>query len=151
MSDSINGVNSSITQTASQIRAEVSDSVNGLNSSITQNANRIALVVTQNSQGQDEVNTASVVAGINAQTGSFVAIQASKIDLTGYVTATDLEATNASITNLKAGNTTATALKATLLQANTTFNFQGSNAKWYKLTLLNSDNVPTTATFMIKA
>ena len=151
VSDSINGVNSSITQTASQIRAEVSDSVNGLNSSITQNANRIALVVTQNSQGQDEVNTASVVAGINAQTGSFVAIQASKIDLTGYVTATDLEATNASITNLKAGNTTATALKATLLQANTTFNFQGSNAKWYKLTLLNSDNVPTTATFMIKA
>ena len=51
LSDSVNGLNSSITQTASQIRSEVSDSVNGLNSSITQTASQIRAEVTDSVNG----------------------------------------------------------------------------------------------------
>ena len=38
------------------------------------------------------IKTASIVAGINAQSGSYVAISADKVDLTGYVTASDITA-----------------------------------------------------------
>lgn len=50
-------------------------------------ADQIALVVT-GTGANARVNTASIVAGINAQTGSFVKIQADKIELDGYITAT---------------------------------------------------------------
>ena len=150
VSDSVNSLNSSITQTASQIRSEVADSNNGLQSQITQNANKISLVVTQDGQGNDKVDSASIVAGINSQTGSYVKIQAAKINLSGYVTATDLETTNAKITNLEAGNTVASALKATLLQANTSFNFKGYLATWRQFTFKDANNTDTTATFMVR-
>ena len=106
--NSISGVNSKITQTASSIRSEVAAAESSLSSSITQNADRIALVVEQDGQGNDQIKTASIVAGINAQSGSYVKIQAAKINLSGYVTATDLETTNAKISNLMSGQTTAT-------------------------------------------
>lgn len=90
------GLSSSITQTASQIRTEVSNTAAGLQSSITQNANQIELKVSKN----------GVVSSIN-QTAEAIKIQASKINLSGYVTADELSATNASISNLTSGVTQA--------------------------------------------
>ena len=91
---------SSITQTASSIRSEVASTASGLSSRITQNANKVAIVVDDN----NHIQTASIVAGINDQSGSYVKIQASKINLSGYVTASQLSAVESDIDNLKSGN-----------------------------------------------
>jgi len=76
--------------TAQGIEQGVADTVAGLESVISQSATRIALVVTQK-DGQDVVDAASIVLGINGQTGSYVKITASTIDLSGYVKATSLD------------------------------------------------------------
>ena len=116
VTNSVSGLQSSITQTASQIRSEVSDTRNNLQSSITQNANQISL----------KVSKGDIASTIN-QTAQSVLISASKINLQGYVTASELDAEKARFDNLTAGTTTATALKATLLQANSNFNLSGTN------------------------
>ena len=59
-------------------------------------ADRISLVVT-GSGANAQVNPASIVAAVNAQTGSFVQIRANTIDLSGYVTASQLSAELANI------------------------------------------------------
>lgn len=66
---------STITQTASQIRLEVKNTASGLSSRITQNANSIELKVSKN----------GVISAIN-QTAESILIQASRINLDGYVT-----------------------------------------------------------------
>ena len=88
-----------------------------LNGKITTEANKIALVVTETGQGGYTVNAASIVAGINSQHGSYAKIKADTINLSGYVTITQLNATNAKIDNLTSGNTQATKLWATTVQA----------------------------------
>lgn len=72
------GLSSSITQTASQIRTEVKSTASGLQSQITQNAGNIELKVSKN----------GVISSIN-QTPESITIDASRINLTGYVTATN--------------------------------------------------------------
>ncbi len=72
---------------------------------------KISLVV-EEKNGQNVVKAASIVAGINAQTGSYLKLEADKIDLSGYVTATELDATNSTITKLVTGQTTATNIRA---------------------------------------
>lgn len=69
---------SSITQTASQIRLEVKNTASGLQSQITQNADNIELKVSKN----------GVISSIN-QTAEAIQINASKINLNGYVTASN--------------------------------------------------------------
>lgn len=103
-----NTLKSSITQTATQIKTLVSDTKKGLQSSITQNANRISIVVDDN----NNVKAASIVAGINGQSGSYVKIKADTINLSGYVTASELSATNARIENLISGTSAFTLLIA---------------------------------------
>lgn len=93
-------------------------------SNIQQNANRIALVVTQ-SGGTDVINAASIVAAVNAA-GSAVTINADKIELNGQTLVTELSGIEADFANLTAGTTTATALKASLLEATTTFTLSGT-------------------------
>ena len=110
-----NTLSSSITQTATAINAEVTraqTAENTLSGRITVNSNKVALVVTEKN-GQYVVDSASIVAGINAQTGSYVKIKAKTIDLDGYVTASELNATDAKIDNLLNGTTTATTIRAT--------------------------------------
>lgn len=104
-----------------------------LYSEIVQNATDISTLVTKtgiNSLGQSEtlysqisqnaqaittkVSAGDIASTIN-QTAQSVLIQASKIDLQGYVTASDLSATNAQITNLTTGQTTATSIKSVAL------------------------------------
>ena len=123
---------SKITQNASAISSEVTRATGAedtLSSRITQNADRIALVVTQK-DGRDVVDAASIVLGINDQTGSFVKIAASTVELSGYVTMSDLSATNAVIENLVTGRTTATQLKAQTLGVTSTFILGGYRGSW---------------------
>ena len=116
---------SRITQTATEIRAEVVDSESRMTSRITQNSNKISLVVDDN----NNLKTASIVAGINDQAGSYVKISADKINLSGYVTASQLAATQADIDNLMAGNTVATALHATTVNTSV-LKVANSQASW---------------------
>lgn len=114
--DTQNGLESHITQTATEIRSEVRNKTNQMESSITQNADRIGLVVTQK-DGQDVIDTASIVLGINNQTGSYVKIKAQTINLDGYVTASQLSAANARIDNLVSGSTLATLIRVNRFEA----------------------------------
>lgn len=115
-------LSSRITVTAREIRSEVSNTAAGLSSRITQNANKVSIVVDDN----NNIKTASIVAGINGQEGSYVQIDADKINLSGYVTASDLAATNATIDNLTSGRTTASSIAATTMHAT---NFYCNNNK----------------------
>lgn len=118
------GLRSSITQTASQIRSEVSDTTNSLRSSITQNADQISL----------KVSKGDISSTIN-QTAQSVQISASKINLEGYVTVTELDAEKARFNNLTAGTTVATGLKATFLEATTSLTVGGNGYRACLLTL----------------
>lgn len=118
---------SSITQTASQIRTEVRSTESSLRSSISQQADRISLVV-QGTGSDATIKTASIVAGINNQDGSFVKIQAAKINLSGYVTANQLSSVNGRIDNLVSGNTQASAISTNRLYASN-FQFGGKTIK----------------------
>lgn len=115
-----------LTVQANKINAEVTrakSAEDSLSGRITVQANKVALVVTETAGGY-VVNSASIVAGINSQTGSYVKIEADNIDLTGYVTAQSLNAVDAKIDNLTSGATTATSLKTNLLSAATGFTYQ---------------------------
>ena len=92
------------------------------------------MVVTQK-DGQDVVDAASIVLGINDQTGSYVKIKAQTINLSGYVTADELSATNATISNLTSGATTANTLKTLLLSASTGFTYQGHSISFKTITI----------------
>ena len=121
----------SITQTASQIRSEVANTASGLSSRITQNANKVAIVV----DDQNNLKTASIVAGINDQTGSYVKIKAETINLSGYVTASQLSAVEADITNLTTGRTTASYLKGSYVSASSGFFFKGETIQAKTITI----------------
>jgi len=60
-----------------------------------------------------KIKTASIVAGINAQTGSYVKISADTINLSGYVTASQLNTQKARIDNLVSGDSMFTLMRAT--------------------------------------
>ena len=71
-------VYSFISQTASQIRSEVSNTISGLRSSITQTADKIALVV----DGNNNIKAAQIVAAINNGESSIL-LEADHIMFTG--------------------------------------------------------------------
>lgn len=75
-----------------------------------------------NGEISSKVSKNGVISAIN-QTAESVTIQASKINLSGYVTASQLSSTNASISNITSGVTTATVLKASAFSGGT---FNGS-------------------------
>ena len=153
VSNSIDGVRSAISQTASQIRTEVKnvktglestitqesgriythirDVQNGLQSSITQLSNKIALVV----KDDNTLDVASIVLGINGQTGSYVKIKANTINLDGYVTVSELSATDAKIDNLTSGTTAATSIRSTSLNASSILIFRNTNVNWKEATI----------------
>lgn len=113
-----------ITITAREIRQEVTDNVNRLSARITVNADNINL----------KVNKDGVISAINVSPES-IDISASKINLTGYVTASDLAATNARFDNLVSGNTVAANLNSvssniTSLTVGSSFSALGHGAYW---------------------
>ena len=91
------------------------DNKNNLMSKLNVQADRIDLVVTGTGKNK-KINTAEIVAGINAQKGeSYVKIKADKINLSGYVTASQLETVDAKIANLISGTTLAGSIRANQL------------------------------------
>ena len=124
--------------TATNISLEVTRATTAegnLSGRIDVNADKVAIVVSDDGHGNYGIKTASIVAGINDQTGSYVKISADTIDLSGYVTVSDLDATNASIDNLKSGNTTATTLKAQNLYATVAFHYGSHSITAYPITI----------------
>ena len=109
-----NGIGARFKVQSQQITAEVAERKAGdeeLSSQIKIQKDKISLVVKETSSGY-VVNSASIVMGINSQSGSYIKIQADKVDLKGYVTIEQLNATNAKINNLITGQTLATQLNA---------------------------------------
>ena len=134
--DADNVLSSKITQTAKEIRLEVNQAKNNLQAQITVNAEAIT----------SKVSKGAIASTIN-QTAQSVRIQASKINLDGYVTAKDLEATNAAINNLKSGITTATSLKTSMLTASS-FVFGGNSVLWRTLNYMGSDGTEKSMTVL---
>lgn len=111
-----------VISTVITIRASMNAAVVAHQSSITQNADKIALVVEEVS-GTNVIKAASIITAINDDTSS-VTISAQKVNITGYVTFSDLStagsttisgsnittgtinANNVTITNLNASNIT---------------------------------------------
>lgn len=117
-----------ITTTADAITAEVTraqNSENALSGRITVNADKVGLVV-EEKDGQNVVKASSIVAGINDQSGSYVQISADKINLSGYVTASQLNATQADINKLKSGESQATLLKTGSIVVTSSISFGGN-------------------------
>lgn len=109
-----------------QVAEQYTDTKAGvLSSQIQQNANKIGLVVTQ-SGGQDVINAASIVLGINDQSGSYVKIKADAIDIDGIVRATE-----ARIDNLITGGTTATYIVTDAISVNRGFFYGPSHTQLY--------------------
>lgn len=125
---------SRITQNENEIALEVKQRISetqNISSKISQLANKISLVVTERN-GKNEIDTASIVLGINNQTGSYVRIKAKTIDLDGYATATELNSTRASLNNLISGRVTASAIHATSgrITSLAVSSINGYNVRW---------------------
>ena len=84
----------------------------------------------QQINGQSAVKISGDVIDIN---GSSIVISADRVDLSAYVTITELEATDAKINNLTSGATTAASLKTNLLSASTGFTYQSQSVSWKSL------------------
>lgn len=112
-------LSSRITQTANQISLEVSQrkqSDQQLSGRIDVQANKISLVV-EEKNGKNVVRAASIVAGINDQSGSYVRIKADKVNLDGYVTMSRFSSLEGEVDSLVTGSTTAVALKCASFSA----------------------------------
>lgn len=82
------GIESSITQTASEIRSEVRDSVSGLSSRITQNADNITSVVSNQNEFTEFKQTVEGFSFMGK--GGTVLLQGGDINLTGAIKFSDL-------------------------------------------------------------
>lgn len=94
--------------------------VNNLTNQVTEMS---ATLTIQAEMIESRVEKNGVISAIN-QTAEEIRISANRINLDGYVTASQLQATNAQITNLMSGLTAATVLETNLLnaqQANVTY------------------------------
>lgn len=156
-----NALSSQITQTATDITTLVQKTgINSLGqnetlySQISQTATDITTLVRKtgiNSLGQSETlysrisqNEQSITTKVSAgdiastinQTAQSVLISAAKINLEGYVNASDLHSVEAKIDNLKAGLAAATLLITDTLQCSA-FSFNGDYARWGTLSLGN--------------
>jgi hypothetical protein len=116
----IQGQISTISQTAGQIQSTVSahtTSINNINntsipalqSQITQQANNISLVVNQNG-----IKAAEIVAAIN-EAGSYVQISADHVNITGFVTFTDLSTKGSTV--IDAGNVSTGTMEGVVIRS----------------------------------
>lgn len=109
-----------ITQSATSLTSDYTAKIENAKTQVTeeyeskiqQTAESINLTVSKK-VGKDEV-----ISSIN-QTAESITISASKVNLNGYVTASQLQTTNANITNLINGNTTASYILATKMKVAT--------------------------------
>ena len=119
VANTANGLYSRIEETASYIRSEVANTACNIRSEITQTASEWSAKISGVVDSSGNVTIASIVAGVNAQDGSFVKISAGKIDLSGYVTMTDFNSTKGHVDNLTGGTVVEDFCKAKLLVGTT--------------------------------
>ena len=93
-----------------------------------------SLNVTRNGVEMAVADQGNIKSVINATTDSIL-IQADKINLTGYVTASELSVTNANITNLQTGKTKATKLTAGIIGTDSIV-IGGYSGSWTKTTVV---------------
>ncbi|MBO5959446.1 MAG: phage tail protein [Lentisphaeria bacterium] len=125
--DNENMIGSKMKVQSDMIRLEVAERKEmgtNLSSEIRMQKDKISLVVKETGEGY-EVNSASIVAGINDQHGSYIKLRADTIDLRGYVTASQLHAVDARIDNLISGRTLAGSIRANQLAASSSFSLAG--------------------------
>ena len=116
----IDGANAAIALKASQTDVDaLGNRVSSAESSIKVNADSIELKVSKN----------GVISAIN-QTAESVKISASKINLEGYVTASELSALEANFGNLTSGTTQASHLYTQNLTATNTVRLMGHTCQW---------------------
>lgn len=124
--------------TYNKIETEVTERKNGeivLSSKIEQKAREIEIEVA------NKTSAASIVAGINSQTGSYVKIKADSINLTGYTTLQRFNALSGTVDGILAAGTfganriTSSTINATsTLAASGSFNFKGHSIGSYACT-----------------
>ena len=124
-------LNTKITQTSEAIKLEatrrqkaVGDLENTLTGKINVQAGKISLVV-EEKNGQNVIKSASIMTAINAD-GSQIKLSADRIDLSGYVTVSSLDATNGRINNLVSGDSAFTNIVTAGLSA-ASFKLAGSS------------------------
>ena len=139
VSTSNSSIYSTIEQTASTIRSEVASSKSSLWSSIQQSADAITL----------KVGKGEVISCIN-QSAEQIDIKASKINLSGYVTADELNTQKGRIDNLISGDTKATYLKASSMATDSlsvnsggSFRFRSYTVAWKLASFKNGDGGTT--------
>ncbi len=151
LSSTVSSNTTKITQNAEAIESKASQtSVDSLSSTVSTHTSQISQNATAISS---KVSAGEIASSIN-QTAQAVLIKASKIDLDGYVSASELSATDAKITNLTSGVTTASAMRATTFYSSDTsisssltvgsdanFYFQGKQAAWKSKTVVTSITV----------
>jgi len=109
-----------IEQTASSLTSDYTAKITNAKTDITtEYESKIEQTASSiNTEVSKKVGKTEIVSSIN-QTAETIKISASRIDLSGYVTASQLETTNANITNLTNGTTTATKIVATSAKVTT--------------------------------
>ena len=126
-------LNSQISQTATQITTQVNDLTKNMNSQFTQTAAEISTKVEKN----------GIISSIN-QSAESITINASKINLQGYVTATDLSTGSLSVSGacvvgtLNAVNITASTISSSTFLSPT---IQSGNIDATNITLGDSSNI----------
>ena len=122
-----------------------------LYSLIQQEAGKISLIV----NSDNTLNSAKIILAINGNEGSSVEISADKVNLSGYVTASDLAATNAQITNLTSGVTTASHLDATRVTVDQfsvssrgSMSLMGYTAEWTNKSVVTGVSLSTSGAFV---
>lgn len=119
----IDGANAQITLKASQTDLDaLGNRVSSAESSIEVNADNIKLKVSKN----------GVISSIN-QTAESIKISASKIELSGYVTASQLSALEARFDNLTSGVTQAALINTQNLMCNGPVTLRGHSCNWASL------------------
>lgn len=136
----INGLRGQIT-----LKADVT-TVTGIETSVT------AKLDAANAKLDLKVDRAGVIAAINASVeeseGSKVVISADKINLKGYVTASRVDAVEATINNLTSGTTEAAVIKTINLYCSGYFYYKSKSYTANKITYLDASNVSHTITVL---
>lgn len=111
---------------------------NGIHQRVTRTEKDIVTAFAEIEVAEDKIDMKvsrdNLISEINMSPES-IKIKASKINLEGYVTASDLRAINAKIDNLTTGVTTANALKARAVYASMGFTYQGHAVSFRTVTV----------------
>lgn len=108
-----------------------SDAISAEVTRATKNEEAMSALIAMNAEEiTSKVSKGAIASTIN-QTAQSVLIQASKINLSGYVTASQLSATQADIDNLKTGASTASTLRVTNLVV------KGNGCDWFTVNATN--------------